>query len=58
MANRLFYISEEEEHCVACTYVDECSRTAIDRDTVFQSLKDARLYVYRDCGMVLVKEII
>lgn len=49
MNQRTFKIIDVQ--CLSCESRGSCQVTNIDRDDVFQSLKDAKLYVFRICSM-------
>lgn len=52
MASRTFRLVDEE-----CKYCEgECKKDGIPRDNVYQSLDNAKLFVYRECGMARVEE--
>ena len=53
MTNRTFKIKTA---CIQCSKSLYCQTYGISRDDIYQSLKDAKLYIYRSCGMREVVE--
>lgn len=46
---RTFKVNLEKESCKECHNANVCKITGIERDKVFQSLANAKLYSFVDC---------